>query len=39
MINRIVTPSILKMDKLSCENLLNSLLDQKKEESFMKQIK
>lgn len=34
----IVTPKVLEMDKKSCENLLQAILEEKKEEDFRKQI-
>ena len=35
-VGHIVTDSVLKMDKRSCENLLKAMLEEKKEEDFRK---
>lgn len=35
-VGHIVTDSVLKMDKRSCENLLKAILEEKKEEDFRK---
>lgn len=37
-VDSIVTPSVLKMDKVSCDNLLKNLLDEKIKEDEKKEI-
>ena len=37
-VDSIVTPSVLKMDKASCDNLLKNLLDEKIKEDEKKEI-
>ena len=38
LVDTIVTPSVLKMDKNSCENLLKAILDEKKREEYCKNV-
>jgi hypothetical protein len=35
-VSHIVTPKVLEMDKRSCENLLQAILEEKKEEDTRK---
>ena len=37
-VGEIVTDSVLQMDKRSCENLLQAILDEKKDEDFKKSM-
>jgi len=37
-VDNVVTPSVLRMDKRSCENLLEAILEEKREEDRKKQI-
>ena len=37
-VDSIVTPSVLKMDKASCDNLLKNLLEEKIKEDEKKEI-
>lgn len=39
MVDTIVTPKVLDMDKSACENLLNNILEEKVEENYRKDIK
>ena len=37
-VNKVVTPSILKMDKRTCDSLLNGILEEKRKEDYTKKV-